>query len=29
MEIDWFTTLMGIYLIWLGINVGKQKEEQE
>jgi len=29
MQIDWFNSLMGIYLIWLGINYGKVKDTDE
>jgi len=28
MQIDWFNSLMGIYLIWLGINYGKVKDDE-
>lgn len=29
MKIDWFNTLMGIYLIWWGLNYGKPKETDD
>lgn len=29
MEIDWFNTLMGIYLIWWGLNYGKKGETND
>ena len=29
MEIDWFNTLMGIYLIWWGLNYGKPKQTDD
>jgi hypothetical protein len=29
MEIDWVNSLMGIYLIWLGLNYGKPKQTDD
>lgn len=29
MEIDWFNTIMGIYMIWLGFNYGKKKDDEQ
>jgi hypothetical protein len=29
MEIDWFNVAFGLYFIWMGINYGKPKEEEE
>jgi hypothetical protein len=29
MEIDWFNTFLGIYLIWMGINYGNDKDDEE
>jgi hypothetical protein len=29
MEIDWINSLMGIYLIWLGLNYGKKSEKND
>jgi hypothetical protein len=29
MEIDWFNTFLGVYLIWMGINYGTPKEDDD
>jgi hypothetical protein len=29
MEIDWFNTIMGLYIIWLGFNYGKRKDDEQ
>jgi hypothetical protein len=29
MQIDWFDTLLGIYLIWVGIRYGRRIDTDE
>jgi hypothetical protein len=29
MQIDWFNTIFGLYFIWMGINYGKVKDDEE
>jgi hypothetical protein len=29
MQINWFDVLMGFYLIWLGINYGKDLDNKD